>query len=80
MVKGDQSFGERNNFVKKASAKKSAKKDSVVAKVQSLDELKQLSVQGDAQAQYTLGDRYYQGQDVEQDYKQAFAWMEKSAL
>ena len=34
---------------------------------------------GDAEAQWSLGFKYYQGEDVPQDYKKAFAWYTKSA-
>ena len=34
---------------------------------------------GDAQAQYDLGEAYYQGNNVEQDYEQAFEWYKTSA-
>ena len=34
---------------------------------------------GDAQAQYDLGEAYYQGYNVEQDYEKALGWYKKSA-
>ena len=36
--------------------------------------------QGNAVAQYNLGNSYYQGQDTEQDYKKAVKWLTKAAL
>ena len=35
--------------------------------------------QGDAQAQFSLGERYYDGLGVERDYAEAFAWFLKAA-
>lgn len=34
---------------------------------------------GNAEAQNTIGDGYYSGQGVEQDYKKAFEWYMKAA-
>jgi len=33
---------------------------------------------GDADGQYSLGYVYYEGEGVEQDYKKAFEWRQKS--
>lgn len=41
----------------------------------SAKEFKELSMQGNAQAQYILGQMYRQGQGVPQDYVQAYEWM-----
>lgn len=41
--------------------------------------LQTLAVQGDASAQYQLGNRYYAGTDVKQDYDQAFLWYRRAA-
>lgn len=35
--------------------------------------------QGDAEAQYYLGDMYYKGEGTAADLKQALVWMEKAA-
>ncbi len=35
---------------------------------------------GDALAQYELGQRYYRGNGVKQDYSEAFIWYRRSAL
>lgn len=37
------------------------------------------AMQGDAQAQNSLGHRYYFGRGIEQNYEQAFYWYKKSA-
>ena len=34
---------------------------------------------GEASAQFNLGNRYYEGRDVDQDYKEAFYWYKKAA-
>ena len=46
------------------------------------DEIRDLinqSAQGDIEAQYNLGKRYYHGDGVEQDYEQAVYWLQKAA-
>ncbi len=43
-----------------------------------LDDIK-LAEQGDAEAQFRLGERYYNGDDVEQDYEEAVKWYRKAA-
>jgi TPR repeat protein len=43
-----------------------------------LDNIK-LVEQGDAEAQFRLGKRYYNGDDVEQDYEEAVKWYRKAA-
>ena len=40
---------------------------------------KTVAEKGDAEAQHSLGQMYYQGIGVLQDYKQAFYWSKKSA-
>ena len=45
----------------------------------SVSSLKKSAEQGDAEAQFELGEMYYNGYDVAQDYKQAFSWYKKSA-
>ena len=45
----------------------------------STDELRQLANNGDANAQFVLGSRYYGGDRVPQDYKQAVYWWTKAA-
>ncbi len=45
----------------------------------SFAETKKLAEQGDATAQFRLGDRYVAGQGVSQDYKKAFYWFQKAA-
>lgn len=35
---------------------------------------------GDSQAQYELGDFYYQGKRIEQDFDRALAWLEEASL
>ena len=47
---------------------------------EALKEYQILAEQGDATAQANLGLMFYQGQGVNQDYKQAAEWMEKSAI
>ena len=41
--------------------------------------LKKSAEQGIAESQYNLGNMYYHGQGVTQDYKQAVYWWQKSA-
>ena len=36
--------------------------------------------QGDAEAQYTLGELYYSGENVPQDFMMARGWYEKAAV
>jgi len=45
----------------------------------SIEETRKLAEQGDAAAQTSLGLRYYNGEEVEQDYKQAMEWFRKAA-
>ncbi|WP_409308050.1 tetratricopeptide repeat protein [Pectobacterium sp. B1J-3] len=45
----------------------------------SLAEIQQLANEGNADAQLALGDRYYQGYEVEENYEQAKAWYMKAA-
>ncbi len=40
--------------------------------------LVQKAQKGDAEAQYDLGEAYYQGYNVDQDYQEAFKWYKKS--
>ena len=44
-----------------------------------MTDLQTMAVQGDATAQYQLGNRYYAGKDVKQDYDQAFLWYRRAA-
>ncbi len=44
-----------------------------------MQELEVLAERGDAQAQFPLGWCYYTGEDIAQDYQQAFYWFKKSA-
>ncbi len=41
-------------------------------------ELRQAAKQGDADAQFRLGDAYFKGEDVEQDYVTAAAWWHRA--
>ncbi|GHT48462.1 hypothetical protein AGMMS49936_10950 [Endomicrobiia bacterium] len=43
------------------------------------DQIKINAEQGDAEAQYDLGEMYYNGERVKQDYKKAFYWFKKAA-
>lgn len=45
-----------------------------------LDSLRALAVSGDPAAQYELGNRYYGGDQVKQDFDEAFIWYRRSAL
>ena len=42
-------------------------------------ELLKKAEDGDAEAQWSLGFKYYQGEEVSQNYKKAFSWYTKSA-
>ena len=46
---------------------------------ESLDALRQLAEQGDAEAQNELGKAYLKGELVERDFNEAYSWFEKSA-
>jgi len=50
-----------------------------VADNQSLSALQESALGGDAEAQYLLGKRYYDGDGVTQDYDQAVSWYRKAA-
>ena len=45
----------------------------------SLQELRQRAESGDPDAQCKLGDRYYEGNGVQQDYREAVKWFRKAA-
>jgi TPR repeat protein len=49
------------------------------AAAQTLDELRKAAEAGDPKAQCELGNKYYEGTDVAQDYGQAFKWHLKAA-
>ncbi len=44
-----------------------------------LPTLRQTAHDGDAAAQYELGDRYYRGRDLEQSYAEALRWYRRAA-
>lgn len=46
---------------------------------QNIDELKAKALDGDADAQYNLGYRYFHGEGVAQDKKEACKWFDKAA-
>jgi len=46
---------------------------------ESIDKVRHAAEQGDANAQAKLGDMYYQGQGVPQDYAEAASWLRKAA-
>lgn len=46
---------------------------------QTIDELKTRAANGDAMAQYNLGDRYYNGEGVTKDSAEAVRWWRKAA-
>ena len=46
---------------------------------QTIDELKTRAANGDAEAQFNLGKRYYKGEGVTKDYAEAVRWWRKSA-
>lgn len=45
-----------------------------------LDSLQTLAVSGDPTAQYELGNHYYEGSQVKQDFDEAFIWYRRAAL
>ena len=45
----------------------------------SLEKLRKYAERGNAKAQNILGDKYYTGEEIEADYKEAIKWYEKSA-
>ena len=49
------------------------------AQAENIDQLRQQADQGYAEAQCNLGNMYYLGQGVVQDYRQAVAWYQKAA-
>jgi uncharacterized protein len=44
-----------------------------------LQQIRAAAQQGDAEAQYELGNAYYYGKGVPQDYKEAQMWYDKAA-
>ena len=50
-----------------------------LAQAQDPEEVRKAAVQGDARAQYALGEMYYRGNGVEQDMSKALEWFEKAA-
>ena len=44
-----------------------------------IEELKQRAASGDAEAQYKLGECYYNGDDIKQDDEAAVLWFKESA-
>jgi TPR repeat protein len=52
---------------------------SYVDAAQDLNEVRKMAEQGDAEAQFTLGQMYDSGDGVAQNYKQAAAWYRKAA-
>ena len=44
-----------------------------------LESIRQAAAQGDAEAQYQLGDIYYYGEGVSKNYTRAVEWYRKSA-
>ena len=47
--------------------------------ISKVENLKILAEQGDAEAQFNLGNIYYTGEGVTQDYELAFEWYQKAA-
>lgn len=47
--------------------------------LEELEELKAKALRGDTEAQYKLGDRYYQGSGVERDFTESAKWFKKAA-
>ncbi len=45
-----------------------------------IEACRQVAEQGDAQAQYELGELYYEGRQTERDLRQALHWFERSSL
>ena len=52
---------------------------SMMAGAQTTEEIRQLAEQGDALAQYQLGNMYLSGKGVEQKYFMAVHWLRKAA-
>lgn len=52
---------------------------SVSAMALDFDQTQRLANQGYASAQFDLGVMYYQGEDVHQDYTEAFEWYQRAA-
>ena len=52
---------------------------AAVAHASELDELRKAAKQGDMVAQKNLGDAYYNGKGVSQDYKEGVKWWRKAA-
>ena len=46
---------------------------------QTIDELKTRAANGDADAQFNLGKRYYKGEGVTKDFAEAVRWYRKAA-
>ena len=52
---------------------------SVSADTEAFEELTEVAEQGFAHAQFNVGNMYYRGEGVPQNYKQAFRWFTKAA-
>ncbi|MDR1120258.1 MAG: SEL1-like repeat protein [Dysgonamonadaceae bacterium] len=84
-----------NHFKNGASPKSQTNKSTILSKLflailcafalsnaifaQTLEELETKAKQGNAEAQHTLGVRYFQGDGVKKDYEKAVSWYEKAA-
>ncbi len=44
-----------------------------------MEQIKKLAMDGDADAQFNLGDMYMFGKNVSQDYEESFKWFSKAA-
>jgi TPR repeat protein len=56
-----------------------SRKEAPAAQPTRLSDLRRLADMGDPVAQFALGARYAQGNEVEQDYSEAVRWFEKAA-
>ena len=52
---------------------------AVLAGTDTFEETLEKAQKGDAQAQFDIGNMYYEGEGVSQDYSEAFKWCSKAA-
>ncbi|WP_244156022.1 tetratricopeptide repeat protein, partial [Photobacterium angustum] len=58
---------------------RTASQDNTVEFNDTIKDLKEFAMQGDAEAQTLFGILFFEGKDVPQDYKQAVYWYQKAA-
>lgn len=54
-------------------------KGETLEQIEEINRLKRSANEGDVDAQFTLGDLYFWGNDIPQNYEEAFSWMKMAA-